>query len=197
MRSIFGPRARAAIVLCVSAGLASAGTPDTSQLPRDDSTGPGSSVGSAQAPWKSDVESVRQQIPVSIANARTETYTSGCGAGYAGVRFQTRLVKTFTNGVVQADAWSALQGECVALPSASRGAVLYVMFGDSGSGGNFKVCPAGFVGDPFQGSSSCFWSKVCPAGQFTPTGYGSWQDGGGEGPGSVTRFISSALCIQP
>lgn len=200
MRSLFYRRARSALVFSICCSLAPAWAVDPSQQPRDDSTGPGSAVGNSQAPWKSDVESLRQQIPVSIANARTETLTYSCGAGYAGVRFQTRLVKTFTNGVVQADPWSGVQGECVGLPSASRGSVLYVVFGNSNSGsytGYYKVCPIGFTGDIYSSKSGCSWEKTCPAGVFTPTAFGSFQEGGGEGTGAIGTFVSSALCIQP
>lgn len=201
MRSPFIRRARSALVFSLCCSLTPAWAVDPSQQPRDDSTGPGSAVGNSQAPWKSDVESVRQQIPVSIANARTETLTYSCGGGYAGVRFQTRLVKTFTNGVVQADPWSAVQGECVGLPSAVRGTVLYVVFGNpdsAGYNGQYRICPIGFTGDPSRSASGCFWNKGCPSGYLTPTAYGSYESGSGESTGSgPSPYVSNALCIQP
>lgn len=142
MRSKFGRRARAAFVLYMCGSVVSAWAVDPSQLPRDDSTGPGSAVGNTKAPWINDVETVRQQIPVSIANARTETATWNCGTGYAGVRFQTRLVKTFTNGVVQADPWSDVQGQCIALPAAS-GIVSGVIQGTESNEGAAYGCTQG------------------------------------------------------
>ncbi|ADP20080.1 MULTISPECIES: hypothetical protein [Achromobacter] len=189
MQSKFGRRMRAAIVLYMCGSLATAWAADTTQLPRDDSTGPGAAVGNSGAPWKQDVESVRQQIPISISNARTETVTWACGAGYAGARFQTRLVKTFTNGVSQADPWSDLQGECVALPSVARGTVLYTMSGDQDSSRyGYRTCQIG---------GGCWQSTACPAGVFTPVGYGSWQSGSGEGSQPIITFVQTALCIQP
>ncbi|AVG43855.1 hypothetical protein LMG3410_01531 [Achromobacter aegrifaciens] len=189
MQSKFGRRMRAAIVLYMCGSLATAWAADTTQLPRDDSTGPGAAVGNSGAPWKQDVESVRQQIPISISNARTETVTWACGAGYAGARFQTRLVKTFTNGVSQADPWSELQGECVALPSVARGTVLYTMSGNQDSSRfGYRTCQIG---------GGCWTSMTCPAGVFTPMGYGSYQSGSGEGTAIPVSYIQTALCIQP
>ncbi|MPS81679.1 MAG: hypothetical protein E2591_26755 [Achromobacter sp.] len=189
MQSKFGRQLRAAFVLFMSSSLACAWAADTTQLPRDDSTGPGAAVGNSKAPWSQDVESVRQQIPVSIANARTETVTWGCGAGYAGARFQTRLVKTFTNGVSQADPWSDIQGECVVLPTVARGTVLYTMSGyEDAPRYGFQVCQPG---------GGCWTSTTCPAGVFTPMSYGTYQSGSGEGTAPIVTFVRTALCIQP
>lgn len=189
MQTNFSRRIPAAIVLFLCGSLAAAWAADTTQLPRDDSTGPGAAVGNAGAPWKQDVDSVRQQIPISISNARTETVTSACGAGYAGVRFQTRLVKTFTNGVSQADPWSDLQGQCVALPTVARGTVLYTMEGGSDAERyGYKTCQVG---------GGCTTSKTCPVGVFTPVSYGTWQSGSGDGVQPIITFVATALCIQP
>jgi hypothetical protein len=200
MKMLFGKRMRTLTAALLCCSMTPALAADASQLPRDDSTGPGAAVGNSQAPWNSAVESVRQQIPISIANARTETSTWSCGAGYAGARFQTRLVKTFTNGVVQADAWSAVQGECVPLPNASSGSIKYIAIGSSDSGGHngtYRMCPIGFSGDPYRGESGCFSSSTCPVGVLTPVGYSTWQSGSGEGTGAIITYVSSALCITP
>lgn len=189
MQSKFGRRMRAAIVLYMCGSLATAWAADTTQLPRDDSTGPGAAVGNSGAPWKQDVESVRQQIPIAIANARTETVTWNCGAGYAGSRFQTRLVKTFTNGVSQADPWSDLQGECVPLPTVARGTVLFTMSGNLDSNRyGYDVCQVG---------GGCWRAMGCPAGIFAPMSYGTYQSGSGDGNQPSETYVKTALCIQP
>lgn len=111
---------------------ASATGVDPSQLPRDDSSGPGAAMGNSEAPWEAPIRSVQEAIPIAISNARTETETQACSAGQAGVKFRTRLVKTFTNGVSQSDAWSAWQGQCVAVAS-GRGIVKSISASRHGS----------------------------------------------------------------
>ena len=197
MLQIFGlRRIQAAIVMASLIGFSFQASAEIQQTPRDDSTAPGSNFAGGQAPWKDEVEAVRGMIPIAIANARTETVTHACDAGSAGMKFQTRLVKSFTDGNVQADAWSPMQGECVVVASAQSGSIQYVAFGSAGSS-SYRMCPIGFTGDPYQGSSGCFHSNACPVGVFTPASYGSWQSGSGEGTAPIETFVSTALCILP